>query len=617
MNEAPGSSPSSGGAKARIRLGIRAKLFLIALGLIALSVFVAYAYARAEIERDALTRIRNDLSVRAQLVAARASVAPHEAGDLVAWDALADELGAQSEGRVTFIDEAGRVVGDSLVARDRLGEVENHRLRPEVVDALSGRLRQSQRFSTTTDRHMIYAAVPVSGASIAVARVGLAQADVETAVRPLRKALIISAVLALSIAMIVASLAVQVASRKARVLMDAARRMAGGDLDMRTRLVGDDEFAELGSALDQLARSLSKTLGALSEERDRLSGILESMQEGVLFLDEEGRVALFNPALREMLLLRGDEVGHTLLAAVRSAELKELVDRVESSEPATAEISVSGLKPRQLLVRAARMEGNQKGVLAVFVDVTETRRLENIRREFVANVSHELRTPVTSIRSATETLQAALDAQPDMAPRFIDIIDRNASRLHELVEDLLDLSRIESRQFRLSLESIPPAALFEQAVELFSERAERRRVRLVWEVADGAGLVLGDRRALERILTNLVDNAVKYAGEDKTVTLRAEQRDDRVALLVSDDGPGIEKRHLQRLFERFYRVDAGRSRELGGTGLGLSIVKHLVDSMGGRVRVDSTVGAGTTFTVLLPRRDRPSVPPQRRPERGS
>ena len=462
---------------------------------------------------------------------------------------------------------------------------------------------------------MIYAAVPVPGARIAVARVGLAQADIETAVRPMRQALIISAGLALTVAMIVASLAVQVASRKAQVLMNAARRMAAGDLDMRTRLVGDDEFAELGSALDQLARSLSKTLKDLSEERDRLSGILESMQEGVLFLDEEGRVALFNPALREMLLLHGDEVGQTLLSAVRSSELKELIDKVQSGEPSTAEINVSGLKPRQLLVRAARMDGNQRGVLAVFVDVTETRRLENIRREFVANVSHELRTPVTSIRSATETLQAAVETRPDMAPRFIEIIDRNAARLHELVEDLLDLSRIESRQFRLSLESIPPAELFEQVVELFSERAERRRVGLVWDVAEGTGLVLGDRRALERVLTNLVDNAVKYAGEGKTVSLRAEQRRDWMALVVSDDGPGIEERHLQRLFERFYRVDAGRSRELGGTGLGLSIVKHLVDSMGGRVRVDSSVGVGTTFTVLLPRRERPSFPPH--PEAAS
>lgn len=601
---------ASGGRGARLRLGIRAKLFLIALGLIALSVFVAYAYARAEIERDALARIRGDLIVRAQLVAARAAVASHGADDVAAWDRLANELGESSKSRVTFIDREGRVVGDSWVDLQRLDALENHRLRAEVYEALVGRHSQSERFSTTIEQPMIYVAVPLEDAPLAVVRVGIAQAELESAIRPVRKALVISAGLALTISMIVASLAVQVASRKARVLMDAARRMAAGDLEVRTRLVGDDEFAELGNALDQLARSLSKTLGDLSEERDRLSGILESMQEGVLFLGEDGRVALVNPALREMLLLHGDEVGQTLLEAVRNAELKELVDRVEVGEPATAEISVSGLKPRQLLVRAARMDGNQKGVLAVFVDVTETRRLENIRREFVANVSHELRTPVTSIRSAAETLLAALEAQPKMAPRFVEIIDRNASRLHELVEDLLDLSRIESRQFRLSPESIPPTDLLRQVAELFAERAERRRVSLTWRVAEDTGFVFADRRALERVLTNLIDNAVKYAGEGKSVTLHAERRGDRVALLVRDDGPGIEERHLQRLFERFYRVDAGRSRDLGGTGLGLAIVKHLVDSMGGSVQVQSTVGVGTTFTVLLPRRERPSFPPE-------
>jgi two-component system phosphate regulon sensor histidine kinase PhoR len=418
---------------------------------------------------------------------------------------------------------------------------------------------------------------------------------------------VVSAGLALSVAVFVALVAVQVASRKARALSDVARKMAAGDLDVRARVAGQDEFVELGNALDHLARNLSKTLGALSEERDRLSGILESMEEGVLFLDEKGRVALVNPMLREMLLFTGDEVGKTLLEAVRNTELKELVDRAAQGETATAEIKLSGLKPRQLLVRASRMTGTQRGVLAVFVDVTENRRLENIRREFVANVSHELRTPVTSIRSAAETLQMAIESQPKMAPRFVDIIDRNAARLHELVEDLLDLSRIESRQFSLTLENVDPRSLFRQVEGLFAERTERRKVTLTCQVKGDAGMILADRRALERVVTNLVDNAVKYAGEGKHVNVTAERRAERVAIAVNDDGPGIEKRHLSRLFERFYRVDAGRSRDLGGTGLGLSIVKHLVDSMGGSVRVESRLGEGTTFTVLLPRRE-PAAP---------
>ncbi len=588
-----------------MKLGIRAKLFLISLGLIALSLLVAYVYARAEIERDATVRLREDLVVRTHLVAARAEVAPFLLDDFARWDALADDLGRQADGRVTLIGRDGRVLGDSMVPAERVRSVENHRTRTEVMEALAGRVGQSQHYSMTTERDMLYVAVPLrrDGVIFGAARVALARTQIDLAFRPFREVLVVSAFLALSVAVFVASLAVQVASRKARALTDAARRMAAGDLDLRTRMTGQDEFVELGRALEHLARSLSKTLGALSEERDRLSGILESMEEGVLFLDENGRVALVNPMLKEMLLFSGEEVGKTLLEAVRNTELKELVDRAAQGEPATAEVKISGLKPRQLLVRASAMMGAQRGVLAVFVDVTENRRLENIRREFVANVSHELRTPVTSIRSAAEPLQMAIESQPKMAPRFVDIIDRNAARLHELVEDLLDLSRIESRQFSLSLENVDPRSLFRQVEGLFAERTERRKVTLTCEVSPEAGMVLADRRALERIVTNLVDNAVKYAGEGKLVSVTAERRGERVAIAVKDNGPGIEKRHLSRLFERFYRVDSGRSRDLGGTGLGLSIVKHLVDSMGGTVRVESRFGEGTTFTVVLPRRE--------------
>ncbi len=594
-----------------MKLGIRGKLFLISLGLITLSVLVAYIYARAEIERDAKLRIHNDLVVRAHLVASRAAVAPYALDDLKRWDELADQLGLQAGSRVTIVARDGVVLGDSMVSLAELPSLENHQSRPEVADALSGSLGQSERYSSTTTRDMMYVAVPLrrGGAVVGVARVALGLTQLDSAFRPFREVLIISAVLALTVAMLVAFLAVQLASRTARALTDSARRMAAGDLHVRTRAGGHDEFADLGRALDRLAKNLSNTLGALREERDRLSGILESMQEGVLFLDEQGRVALFNPMLRDMLLLSGDEVGKTLLEAVRNAELKELLDSAEVDEPVHGEVQVSGLKPRQLMVRAMRLDGAQRGVLAVFVDVTETRRLENIRREFVANVSHELRTPVTSIRSAAETLQAAMTTQPAMAGRFVDIIERNAARLQVLVEDLLDLSRIESRQFSLTMETLDCASLIQQVTGLFSERAARARIELVSAVEEHPPLVRADRRAIEHVLSNLIDNAVKYAGEGKRVTIAAERDGERVAISVSDNGPGIAEKHLHRLFERFYRVDAGRSRDLGGTGLGLSIVKHMVESMGGSVRVESGVGEGTKFIILLHGRMAPSYSP--------
>jgi len=243
-------------------------------------------------------------------------------------------------------------------------------------------------------------------------------------------------------------------------------------------------------------------------------------------------------------------------------------------------------------------------LVAVFVDVTEVRRLESMRRDFVANVSHELRTPVTSIRSAAETLIDGAASDPAAAGAFIAIIDRNATRLHQLVEDLLDLSRIEARGFRLSFEAIELKPIFSQVMGLFRERASKKNVMLEERASGEVPKVRADRRALEHVLTNLIDNAVKYCGPGTHVWVSVAMSAEAVTVSVADDGPGIDERHLPRIFERFYRVDAGRSRDVGGTGLGLSIVKHLVEAMEGTVSVESKLNQGTTFSFTLKRAER-------------
>jgi len=377
--------------------------------------------------------------------------------------------------------------------------------------------------------------------------------------------------------------------------VSVALALAGMAARLRAR-----ELEELGQARERVAEELATTLSELTVERDRIRGVLAGMEEGVLLLDEHGQVALVNAALREMLLLGNDAVGKTQLEAIRHADLKELIDHArDGSEPVTGEIELGGLKPRRLLVRAAQLPGNEEQIFAVFVDVTEVRKLESMRRDFVANVSHELRTPVTAIRSAAETLQMSPPTDPVVEEQFIAIVARNAERLHDLVEDLLDLSRIESHKVKLALEPLEAHAVFEQVASLFRERADRKHVELVHDAPAGLPRVLADRRALEHVLTNLVDNAVKYCGEHTRIVLKSELSGDQLRLSVADHGPGIEERHLPRLFERFYRVDAGRSRELGGTGLGLSIVKHLTEAMGGTVSVTSKPGAGTTFGITL------------------
>jgi two-component system phosphate regulon sensor histidine kinase PhoR len=387
----------------------------------------------------------------------------------------------------------------------------------------------------------------------------------------------------------------------------AARRLREGDLTTRAGRESPD-LGELSLELDRLSNSLTKTMNQLRVERDLQTNILEGMQEGVLLLDAEAKILLMNSALREMLLLREDAIGSPFIFAVRNAELKELIDVSRRRRSASREIEIGGLKPRRVLVRASA-QGAQ--VLAVFVDVTEIRRLESLRKDFVANVSHELRTPVTSVLSAAETLRDAAAKDPESVPRFVDIIERNAERLQRLIEDLLDLSRIESKEYKLRNEELELASFAAQVSQMFRQRADDKRIKLAVEVPAPLH-VTTDRRALEQVLTNLVDNAVKYCPDGASVTLRAaEDGDDgnKLRISVEDTGAGIAAEHLPRLFERFYRVDPSRSRAVGGTGLGLSIVKHLVEALGGTLGVQSAVGKGSTFFFVLPKQ--PPVPPDR------
>ncbi|MBL8921696.1 MAG: PAS domain S-box protein [Myxococcaceae bacterium] len=344
--------------------------------------------------------------------------------------------------------------------------------------------------------------------------------------------------------------------------------------------------------------------GAGSKEAARalavLRAVIDGMAEGVWVTDEFGTVLEHNNALKELLFSGTAIVGHRVSEIVPSGELQQAVEKAcRENSSSRLELQLEGVRPRVVSVHVSPLGHDLSGSSAVFFDVTELRRLEKVRKDFVANVSHELRTPVTAIRGYAETLLSGALADPVAAPKMVDIIHRQSERLSELVEDLLELSRLESKDLQLAEKPINLANAAQRASEAVRPKARARNTTIELQVSPDL-FVLADPRGVEQVILNLLDNAVKYTPPNGHVWLAARHSGDEIVLTVRDDGPGIEARHLPRIFERFYRVDKGRSRDMGGTGLGLSIVKHLATAMKGDVRVESAPGQGSTFFVTLP-----------------
>jgi two-component system phosphate regulon sensor histidine kinase PhoR len=594
---------------------MRTKLFAASLTIIILSVLAGEAYLRRRVEVNLVDQIERDMIERLDLIHDQvAELAGNPQAGRDQWTQLAHRLGHPGRARITFIRPDGVVLGDSEVDRGALDQVENHGGRPEVVAALSGQPGSNMRWSKTVGQRFMYVAVPVAregardGATgvALVARIAVPLVGVDQALGSLREIFAFGGLIAVGVALFLSFGAAHVMSRSLRELTGAARRMSSGDLEVRTHTQGHDEVAELGNALDVLAGSLSTTLSTMRAERDLLGRILESMQEGVLVMDAERRILLVNPSLRALLTLSTEVVGRIAIEVIRNAELQRLLETSLASPGAhSGEIEIAGLKPRRALVHAKAMSGQAGGLLAVFVDVTDIRRLESLRKDFVANVSHELRTPIAAVASAAETLRRTVLRDPDASVRFVDMIERNARRLHELVEDVLDLSHIESKEFKPRADAVDVGAVANQVIAGFRDRIDKKKLVASAVIPPETPPATADHRAIEQVLTNLVENAVKYCPEGSSITIRVGEEAGKVRISVEDSGPGIEARHLPRLFERFYRVDAGRTRDMGGTGLGLSIVKHLVEAMGGLIGVQSTMGKGSTFWFTLPRHARP------------
>lgn len=390
--------------------------------------------------------------------------------------------------------------------------------------------------------------------------------------------------------------------RRLRRIADAALRMASGDFEIELRDRRGDDVSRLAQSMNRLADASASTFHRLETESRLVRSIIETMREGVMAVDQDGRITLVNDAMLRLTGHRGAAVGLAPAEVIQAPELLQAIQEVLEGTPVSREISVSRPHLATLLVNGAPL-ADEEGALAVVHDTTELHRLHQMRRDFVANVSHELRNPVATIQAAVETLAVFAEEAPagEDERRLLATISRQTGRMAALVRDLLGLARIESGQVVLEPRPTDLSVFLAGILSAFEGPARDRELTLEHTVAPGTAPGLCDASALHTVIGNLLDNAVKYARPGDRISVRARNHDPGwVAIDVSDTGPGIADEHLPRLFERFYRVDTGRSRELGGTGLGLAIVKHLCAALGGSVSVRSAIGAGTTFTVVLP-----------------
>ncbi|MCA9519941.1 MAG: PAS domain-containing protein [Myxococcales bacterium] len=574
-------------------------LGLTLLGLILVAYYVLEAY------RDVSESDREQaLLIRARLVVPALS-GPLDAARQKSIESLIRQLAQQTDTRLTLIMPDGRVYADSHADA---AHVENHGDRPEVRAALRGEIGRSARFSSTVKQDRIYVAIPLrrEGRIVAVVRASMTVSDVNQLVRALVGKLTVAGIVILLVSAFAGWFVFIRIRRPLDQVREGAERFARGDLRHRIEPPDLNEVAVLADTMNEMAHELQSRIELVTRQKDELETVLSSMVEGVLLIDINERIVRCNEAAA---LWLGDErakfEGRFLQEAIRDSQMTSFVARVLEQPRLQEEIvTVNRDGEKHLQVHGARLQepsGKTRGALVVMHDISNLKRLEQVRRDFVANVSHELKTPITTIKGFVETLlDGALDDR-EAAQRFLQIIMRHTDRLTTIIEDLLSLSRIEQGEEAGSIEkrAVRVESVLTNAVSYCRARAEEKEMSVQVACAEGLELV-ANPEMLEQAVVNLIDNAIKYSHHGDTVHVGGALEAGDVVVTVRDHGRGIDARHLPRLFERFYRVDKARSRAEGGTGLGLAIVKHIVQAHSGRVSVQSRAGSGTLFTIRIP-----------------
>jgi len=587
-----------------MKVKIQWKLMASYLTLVLLIGAVLYGYLSHTLEKNLTAEVRENLLNEARLVRVLS------AGEVADMErdapALARTAGKEIKARVSIISGTGVVVVDSELTDAELHRLENHAGRPEFRQALESGTGVSTRYSSTLGTNMLYVALPFQTQRLesGVIRLALPLSRIESAMSSLKTILGASLLLAVLCSLFLSYILSSITSRPLRNMAAAASLIGRGDFSSRIRVASRDEIGELAAVMNEMAGKIEEQLERISAERNRLNTILRGMGEGVIVTDDSGVVTLANPAFRSLFSPCEDIEGKSLIEITRQPSMINALKKVlDTREEMLEEMEILIPEEKHLLTHWVPLveERTLLGAVAVFHDITDLKMLEKIRKDFVANVSHELRTPVSVIKGYAETLLSeGRTLPPEKTTSFIEIIHSHAERLANLISDLLTLSRIESGV--MTLEPVPahldPAV--NRAVRLLEQKGRTKGLTvIVSETLKDIPQVIVDPGKLEQVLINLLDNAIKFTPEGGTITVSATDLGPQVRIDVSDTGIGIASYAIPRIFERFYRVDTARSRDMGGTGLGLSIVKHIVQAHGGAVSVESAPGKGSTFSFTL------------------
>jgi two-component system phosphate regulon sensor histidine kinase PhoR len=553
-------------------------------------------YLARFVRNEHIDNLKVQLADQAWIVAD--SSAPYFVIDETAeLNVLAVRLGDLISGRVTIVAGDGIVLGDSQ--EDPAG-MENHSDRPEIHQALTGTVGTSIRRSETLGRDMMYVAVPVEAGStiVGAARVSLPLTDINRTIGHINRVIAAAAVIAAVIGIVAALQLTRVIVNPVKKLTQASRKMAEGDLGQEIKLTSSDEVGDLARAFNRMSSRVKETMSLVTAERDKMAVILAHMGDAILAVDGEGRVTMVNSAAERILQLsRENAAGRTFIEVVRDYELDAMLQSCLKSGEEQTDLVEIGARRQSLGVIVTPFKG-EPGCLMLIQDLTEMRKLETARRDFVANLSHELRTPIASLKALTETLQAGAIDDPAVAGDFLGRMSAEADRLAQMMEELGELSRIESGQVSLNKEPVDLPDLVARVLDRLRAQAERAGLLLETRIAPGLPRVPADKSRLEQVLVNLVHNAVKFTAPGGRVSVTASSDADHITVSVADTGVGISADDLPRVFERFYKAD--RARAGGGTGLGLAIAKHIVEAHKGRIWVDSVEGRGSTFSFSLP-----------------